>query len=95
MKTVTISTQAKEVNELLQMAQETVLLLQTTDGSQFVLTRVTDLPAFYVGDSDDLVTEMATARANQELMKFLDERGAQAQKDKGTPLAAVRRQLGL
>ena len=69
--------------------------MQATDGSQFVLTRVNDLPAFYVGDSDDLATEITTARANQELMKFLDERGAQAKKSRGIPLAAVRRQLDL
>lgn len=95
MKTVTISTHAKEINELLEMAQATALLLQATDGSQFVLTRVTDLPAFYVGDSDDLTTEIAIARANQELMKFLDERGARAQKGKGISLALVRHQLDL
>jgi len=77
------------------MAQETSLLLQTTDGSQFVLTRMSDLQAFYVGDSDDLKSEIAVEGANQALMKFLDERGTQAQPGKGIPLSEVRRQLDL
>lgn len=95
MKTIILSEPSKEVNELLQMAQDTTLLLQTSDGSQFVLTRMTDLQAFYVGDSDDLATEIAVARANQALMEFLDERGAGTEPGKGIPLAEVRRRLGL
>ena len=95
MRTVTVSPRSKAVNTLLDMAQENVLLLQTADGRQFVLTPVTDLPAFYVGESDDLATEIAISRANQALMKFLDERGRQAQPGKGTSLAEVRQQLGL
>jgi predicted transcriptional regulator len=95
MKTVTVSPRSKAVNTLLNMAQESVLLLQAADGRQFVLTPITDLQAFYVGDSDDLVTEISIARANQALMKFLDERGRQAQPGKGTSIEEVRRQLEL
>ena len=93
MKTITISAHAIEVNELLQMVQQTTLLLKTADGSQFVLTSMADLQAFYVGDSDELENEVSVARANQALMKFLDERAAQAQPGIGIPLAEVRRQL--
>lgn len=50
---------------------------------------------FAVGESDDLATESAIERANQALMKFLDERGRQAQPGKGTSLEDVRRQLDL
>lgn len=64
--------------------------------------RCADLPdnlqhieLFDVGESDDLTTESAIERANQALMKFLDERGQQAQPGKGTSLEEVRRQLGL
>jgi hypothetical protein len=78
-----------------EMAQENVLLLQAADGRQFVLTPVTDLQAFYVGESDELADEIAISRANQALMKFLDARGRQAQPGKGTSLEEVRRQLGL
>jgi hypothetical protein len=95
MKTVTISARSKAVNSLLRMAQESALLLQATDGSQFILTPVTDLQAFYVGESDNLMSEMAIARANQAFMKFLDERGRQAQPGKGISLEKVRQQLGL
>lgn len=95
MKTVTISAQAREVNELLQMAQQSPLLLEAADGSQFVLTPMADLQAFYVGHSDELEDEIFVARANQSLMKFLDERGRQSHPGKGIPLAEVRRQLAL
>ena len=95
MKTVTVSPKSKAINTLLQMAQENVLLLQTADGRRFVLTPVTNLQAFFVGESDDLATESAIEHANQALMKFLDERGRQTQPGKGTSLEEVRRQLGL
>ena len=95
MKTVTISPRSKAVNTLLKMAHENVLLLQAADGRQFVLTPVTDLQAFYVGNSDVLADEIAISRSNQALMKFLDERGKQAKPGKDTSLEDVRRQLGL
>ena len=95
MRTVTVSPRSKEVNTLLDMAQESVILLQTADGRQFVLTPVTDPQAFFIGDSDDLASEIAISRANQALMKFLDERGRQAQPGQDTSLEEVRRQLGL
>ena len=53
------------------------------------------IESFEAGDSDDLATENASERANQALMKFLDERSQQAQPGKGTSLEKVRRQLGL
>ncbi len=95
MKTVTVPLKSKAINALLEMAQENVLLLQTADGRQFVLTPVTNLQAFFVGESDDLATESAIERTNQALIKFLNERGRQAQPGKGTSLEEVRRQLGL
>ena len=95
MKTVTVSPRSKAVNTLLRMAQESAVLLQATDGSQFVLTPVTNVQAFYVGESDELMSEVAIARANQAFMRFLDERGRQAQPGKGISLDQVRRQLGL
>jgi hypothetical protein len=95
MKTVTISSRSKAIHSLLRMAQDSAVLLQATDGSQFILTPVTDVQAFSVGESDELSSEIAIARANQALMKFLDERGRQAQPGKGIPLEKVRQQLGL
>ncbi len=72
-----------------------MLEAQATDGSQFVLIRMAESQAFNVGDSNDLATEIAVARANQAFMKFLDAHGTQPQKGRGIPLAEVRQQLGL
>lgn len=95
MRTITVSPRSKAVNSLLQMAQESALLLQTSDGSQFILTPVTDVEAFYIGESDDLTSEIAIARANQAFMKFLDDRGREAQPGKGISLEKVRQELDL
>ena len=95
MKTVTVSRRSKAVNSRFRMAQESALLLQATDGSQLILTPVTAVQAFYVGESDDRQSEIAIARANQAFMQFLAERGRQAHPGKGIPIEKVRQQLGL
>lgn len=71
------------------------LILQSADGTKFVLARVRDSLAFYVGDGDDFGTEIAATRKNRKLMKFLDKRGAKGKTRTGPPLAEVKRQLGL
>jgi len=81
------------LNDLLQKALREDLLLQAADGEQFVLARVTDTQAFYVGSSDDFAQEVVTARKNKRLMKFLDERGAVKETGGGIPFAEVRRRL--
>ncbi len=95
MKVVSVSPQAEFLNELLYLAQETDLILESADGTQFFLAHITDAQAFYIGDDDDFDQEIIATRKNERLMKFLDERGAKAKSRKGRPLAEVRRQLGL
>lgn len=75
MKTITVSARSKTLNELLKMAQRTDLILRSADGAQYVLARVTNTQAFYVGRSDDFDKEIAATRKNKRLMKFLGERG--------------------
>ncbi len=95
MKTVTLDTRSKILKNLLKLAQESDVLLQMVDGSQFVLHSVRDADAFYVGNREELSEEIQIARENVQLMKFLDERGTQAKQRKGIPLSEVRNQLGL
>ena len=94
MKTVTVNARSRVLNELLELAQESDVVLQLADGSQFVLSKIGDAEAFEVGESDELVVAIQHARKNRRLMNFLDQRGGQAKQDKGIPLAEVRRQLG-
>ncbi len=54
MKVVTVSAEQKFLFDLLMKAQEEGLILQTTDGQQFVLLSLEDWQGFDVGDSDDL-----------------------------------------
>jgi hypothetical protein len=95
MKTMTVNARSRVLNELLKLAQESDVILQLADGSQFLLSNISGAGAFGVGESDELVVEIQHARKNNELMKFLDQRGGQAKNGKGIPLAEVRRQLGL
>ncbi len=81
MKTVAIPSQAAEVNALLAQARDEDVLVQTADGSEFVLTAV-----------DEFDQEIARTRQNAKLMALLDERAKQTQT---VPLDEVKRQLGL
>jgi hypothetical protein len=91
---MTISLESDILNDLLQKALGEDLILQAADGEQFVLARVTDMQAFYVGSSDDFEQEVVAARKNKRLMKFLDKRGAARETGRGIPFTEVRRRLG-
>jgi hypothetical protein len=95
MKTVTVSARSKTLNDLLDMAQDSDVILERADGSQFLLTNVTEALDFDVGDSDDFDEEIKATRKNKKLMKFLDKRRAKAKAQKGTPIANVKKQLGI
>ncbi len=105
MKPITISRRLKFINQLLQQAREHDLILQSADGEQFVLAKITDkqgMPAdgdidaqvFTIGDSDDFAGEIALTRQNTALMHFLDERAAHAQPGSGRSLEEIRQRLG-
>ncbi len=81
MKTVTIPAQAAEVNALLEQARDEDVLVQTADGTEYVVTIV-----------DDFDQEIARTRLNAKLMAMLDERAKQS---RTVPLHVVKRQLGL
>ena len=81
MKTIAVSPQAAEVNALLEHARDEDVLVQTADGSEFLLTAV-----------DEFDQEIARTRQNAKLMALLDERARQT---KTVPLDEVKRQLGL
>ena len=95
MKAVMISAHSKVLKDLMKRARRGDLILRAEDGERFVLARITNAQSFFVGDSEDFATEVATMRKNKKLMKFLDGRGAQAKKEKGIPLSQVRHRLGL
>jgi hypothetical protein len=95
MKTITVSGRSKTLNDLLKKARQTDLILESPEGEQFMLARVRDSLAFYVGESENFEEEVAATRKNKKFMKFLEKRAAKAKGRKGTPLAEVKRQMGL
>jgi hypothetical protein len=95
MNTIAVSPQSKALSDLLKKARRRTVMLESSDGEQFVLARVTNLQAFDVGTSDDFDAEIKMTRKNKRLMKFLDERAAQAKRAKRRPITEVRRRLGL
>lgn len=105
MKPIAISRRSRLINQLLQQAREHNLILQSADGEQFVLAKITDAQgvsagldidalAFTIGDSDDFEEEIALTRQNKALMNFLDERAAQAKPGSGRSLEEIRQRLG-
>jgi hypothetical protein len=81
MKVIPVSPQATEINGLLDQARHEEVLLQSADGSEFLLVAV-----------DDFAQEILRTRQNERLMALLDERAKQTQT---VPLDEVKRQLGL
>jgi hypothetical protein len=81
MKVIAVSPQATEINGLLDQARHEEVLLQSADGSEFLLVAV-----------DDFAQEVLRTRQNERLMALLDERAKQTQT---VPLDEVKRQLGL
>jgi hypothetical protein len=81
MKTVTIPSQATEINALLEPARQEDLLVQAADGTEFLVTAV-----------DDFDQEIARTRQNARLMALLDERAKQTE---AVPLDEVKRRMGL
>src|SRR5215470_2224426 len=80
-KIVALTTIAPALAELLDLASEDTLILKTAAGREFVLAEV-----------DDLDTEIAQVRQNEELMALLAER---SREKKTYTLQQVREQLGL
>jgi hypothetical protein len=81
LKIVELTTIAPALAELLDLASEDTLILKTAEGREFVLAEV-----------DDLDTEIAQVRQNEELMALLAER---SREKKTYTLQQVREQLGL
>lgn len=63
MKTIDLSTLAPTVAELVSLAGEQNLVLETADGRRFVLAEI-----------DDFDEELAATRKNKALMRLLKER---------------------
>jgi len=63
MKTVDLASVTPTVSELLDLADEDLILIKTPAGREFILVEV-----------DDFAEEIARTRQNAELMAFLDER---------------------
>jgi hypothetical protein len=95
MRMQTVSAKSKTLSDLLKKARRKDLFLQSADGEQYVLARVTDLQAFYIGSSDHAEREIEMTRKNKRLSKFLDGRGAASKTGKKKSLAQVRQRLGL
>jgi hypothetical protein len=81
MKVITVPQHAAEINDLLAQARQEDLLLQSADGSEFMLVAV-----------EDFDEEIARTRQNAKCMTLLDTRAKQTHT---VPLEEVKRQLGL
>jgi hypothetical protein len=81
MKTVAVSSQAAELNSLLEQARVEDILVQSDDGAEYLLSLV-----------DEFDREIALTRQNAKLMDLLDERAAQT---RTVSIEDVERQLGL
>ena len=94
MKTITISTRAKAINDLLKKARRRSVILETADGQRYVLTAVSNWEGFDVGNSEDFGEEVKRTVQNKRLMKFLVER-RKTSKGKSKSLEEVEKELGL
>jgi hypothetical protein len=80
-KTVVVSPESTELQELLEQARVEDLIVRTADGAEFMLSAV-----------DEFDHEIARTRRNAKLMAFLEERARQTET---IPLEEVKRRLGI
>ena len=93
MKTINISGRSKAVNDLLKLARQGDLILESGDGSRYFVTRIKNAQSFQIDYAgDDFEEEIEATRKNKELMKFLDERGKHMP-GKGIPLKKIKEEL--
>jgi hypothetical protein len=81
MKTIAVSMNDKELQELLEQAKKENLILRTPDGMEFVLAEI-----------DDFDREIELTRQNEELMALLESRAGQTVT---VSLSQVKTDLGL
>ena len=94
MKTITIPTRAKAINDLLKKARRRSVILETADGQRYVLTAVSNWEGFDIGNSEDFGEEVKRTVQNKRLIKFLVER-RKTSKGKSKSLEEVEKELGL
>lgn len=92
MKIITVPTEEKMLNELLQQARESNLILEVADGQRFMLVFIEEWKSFEVGEGDDFEREVELTGQNVALLRFLAERRSHGQR---ISLAEVKQQLGL
>ena len=92
MKTITVPTRAKTLNDVLKKARRNGLILQSANGKRFVLTSIENWKGFNVGAGDDFAEEVKLTTQNKKLMKLLTERRSHAQ---NIPLTKVKEELDL
>jgi len=76
MKTVTVPTRAKTLNQLLKKARRTGLILQSADGQRFVLASLEHWAGFEVGAGDDFAREvkLTVVKARRSFERWLQRR---------------------
>ena len=94
MKTITISSRARTINDLPKKARRRSVILEAADGQRYVLTAVGNWEGFDVGSSEDFGEEVKRTVQNKRLMGFLVDR-RKASKGKSKSLEEVEKELGL
>ncbi len=92
MTVITVPSEDKILNGLLEQAQHSDLILEAADGQRFMLVPIEKWVGFEIGEEEDFVREVELTGQNQELIDFLSKRRGQGQR---IPLAKVKEQLGL
>ena len=92
MKTITVPAGSKTLNDLLNKAARTGLILQSADGHRFVLASIDGWHGYDVGAAGDFADEVKRTGRNMPLMKALAVRRSAG---KPVPLAKVKADLGL
>lgn len=93
MNIVTVSTEQTFLFDILKMIPDEGIILQTTDGQQFILFSLAAWYGFDVGDSDDFEQEVQQTTENTELLTFLAERKNTTARQR-LPLSYVQKLLG-
>lgn len=94
MKPIAISARNKAPNNLLRMARNRAIALESADGHRYALTLVDNWEGFDVGTDKDFAKEVERTARNKPLMKLLASRKKNAV-GKRVALDEVKKQLGI
>jgi hypothetical protein len=92
MKTISVSSRSKSIQDLLKKARKSGVIIESPAGKRYVLAPLGNWQAYEIGENDDFAQEVEATSRNAKLIKDMASQRAPGPR---TSLKDVKKQLGL